>query len=143
MPTIAQVIPSEWGTAKKPWFFLSGNYWCPGRSNNVTSDNQKALGHFESEGRDSVEPVEDELRTQVASGECVAIRGKFSLQWGEGRLLQSLQEVRRMPFLLSRCPSDPKSHVCSSCNDALRASLLASDACRERCRVCASDKLET
>lgn len=40
------------------------------------ADNLKVLEHFESENRDSVEPVGDELRGQVANGECVAIRGK-------------------------------------------------------------------
>eukprot|EP00903_Cladosiphon_okamuranus_P016293 g15025.t1 len=44
----------------------------------VVADNEKALGHFESEGRDSVEPVENELRAQVAAGECVAVRDEFS-----------------------------------------------------------------
>lgn len=73
-----QVVPSEWGTAQKPWFFLTKNYWCPGSGNKtVLADNMKAMGHFESENRDSVEPVSDELKTQVTSGDCVAIRGEF------------------------------------------------------------------
>eukprot|EP00903_Cladosiphon_okamuranus_P008962 g8576.t1 len=67
------VIPSEWGTARKPWFFLTRNYWCGGKKAAVSDS--KVLEHFESEGRDSVEPVDDDLRTQVAAGECVAIRG--------------------------------------------------------------------
>lgn len=74
------MLPSEWGTAKKPWFFLTANYWCPGSgTQSVLKDNLKELEHFESEGRDSVEPVEDELRSQVAAGECVAIRGELVL----------------------------------------------------------------
>lgn len=76
MMACAQVLPSEWGTAKKPWFFLTRNYWCPGSAKTAVSDNLKTLEHFESEGRDSVEPVDDELRAQVAGGECVAIRGR-------------------------------------------------------------------
>lgn len=73
----AQVIPSEWGTARKPWFFLTKNYWCSGSSKAAVSDDtRKVLEHFESEGRDSVEPVDHELRGQVAAGECVAIRGE-------------------------------------------------------------------
>lgn len=34
------------------------------------------LSHDESEGRPSVEAVPDELRAQVAAGQCVAIRGE-------------------------------------------------------------------
>ena len=43
------------------------------------ADNQKLLEHFESENRESVEPVEEGLRAQVAAGECVAIRGELRL----------------------------------------------------------------
>jgi len=35
-----------------------------------------ALEHDESEGRPSVEAVPDDLRAQVAAGQCVAIRGE-------------------------------------------------------------------
>lgn len=42
-------------------------------------EHSKVLEHDESENRDAVEPVEDELRAQVASGECVAIRGECFL----------------------------------------------------------------
>ncbi|CAN0021601.1 unnamed protein product [Pylaiella littoralis] len=70
------VLPSEWGTAKKPYFFLTKSYWCPGSAaKSALSDNMKVLERDESEGRDSVEPVEDEVRAQVAAGKCVAIRG--------------------------------------------------------------------
>ena len=71
-----QVLPSEWGTAKKPWFFLTKNHWFPGGTKSALSDHLKVLERDESEGRDSVEPVDDDLRKQVAAGECVAIRGK-------------------------------------------------------------------
>ena len=72
-----QVLPSEWGTARKPWFLFTTSYWCPGRANRAAvAENAKLLGHFESEHRDSVEPVEEGLRTQVQAGDCVAIRGK-------------------------------------------------------------------
>lgn len=36
-----------------------------------------ALEHDESEGRTSVEAVPDDLRAQVAAGQCVAIRGGY------------------------------------------------------------------
>lgn len=39
----------------------------------------EVLGHDESEGRPSVDSVSDELRSQVAAGQCVAIRGKQGL----------------------------------------------------------------
>lgn len=35
----------------------------------------EVLGHDESEGKPSIEAVPDELRAQVAAGQCVAIRG--------------------------------------------------------------------
>ena len=41
------------------------------------SDSKKLLEHFESENRESVEPVEEGLRAQVAAGECVALRGEL------------------------------------------------------------------
>lgn len=72
----AQVLPSEWGTANKPWFFLTKRYWCPGAKSALSDDTLKVLERDESEGRDCVEPVEDDLRAQVAARECVAIRGK-------------------------------------------------------------------
>ena len=73
-----QVLPSEWGTARKPWFLFTTSYWCPGRANRAAvAENAKLLGHFESENRDSVEPVEEGLRAQVQAGDCVAIRGKI------------------------------------------------------------------
>ncbi|CAM9405596.1 unnamed protein product, partial [Scytosiphon promiscuus] len=65
-----------WGTKKKPWFFVTKNFWCPGSGNtSALADNQKVLERDESEGRDSVEAVDSDLRTQVGTGECVAIRG--------------------------------------------------------------------
>ena len=48
-----------------------------------------ALAHDESEGRPSVEAVPDELRAQVAAGQCVAIRGERGYTRGEERKLQS------------------------------------------------------
>lgn len=39
------------------------------------AESKKLLDHDESENRDSVEPVSADLRAQVDSGECVAIRG--------------------------------------------------------------------
>ena len=73
-----KVLPSEWGTAKKPWFIFTTSYWCPGRANKAAiADNAELLKRFESENRDSVEPVGENLRAQVAAGECVAIRGKL------------------------------------------------------------------
>ena len=45
-------------------------------NSSAMADNQKLLDHFESEDRDSVEPVEQSLRAQVAAGECVAMRGE-------------------------------------------------------------------
>ncbi|CAM9216529.1 unnamed protein product, partial [Ectocarpus fasciculatus] len=70
------VMPSEWGTAKKPWFFLTAKHWFPGTSTkSALADKLELLQTDESEGKVSVEPVDDELRMQVAAGECVAIRG--------------------------------------------------------------------
>ncbi|CAM9263174.1 unnamed protein product [Hapterophycus canaliculatus] len=70
------VLPSEWGTAKKPGFFMTKKHWFPhGSKTSALSYNMKALEHDESEDRDSVEAVEDVLKKQVAAGECVAIRG--------------------------------------------------------------------
>lgn len=39
------------------------------------ANSEKLLEHDESENSDSVEPVSADLRAQVASGECVALRG--------------------------------------------------------------------
>ena len=77
------MLHSEWGTAKKPWFLFTTGYWCPGRANKAAiADNTGLLMHFESENREAVEPVDEGLRAQVATGECVAIRGEFR---AEGR----------------------------------------------------------
>lgn len=63
---------------------MTKNHWFPGSIKSALSDNLKVLERDESEGRDSVEPVDVELRTQLATGECVAIRGK-SLEWYDWR----------------------------------------------------------
>ena len=47
------------------------------------------LEHDESEGRPSVEAVPDELRAQVAAGQCVAIRGERGYTRGKERKPQS------------------------------------------------------
>lgn len=39
-------------------------------------DSRSLLEHFESEGKETVEPAADELKTQISTNECVAIRGK-------------------------------------------------------------------
>lgn len=44
------------------------------------SKSSEVLGHDESEGRPSVEAVPDDLRAQVAAGQCVAIRGEGCMQ---------------------------------------------------------------
>lgn len=46
-------------------------------NSSAMSDSKKLLEHFESEKRESVEPVEEGLRAQVAAGKCVAIRGEL------------------------------------------------------------------
>lgn len=46
------------------------------KTSSAMADSKKLLEHFESENRESVEPVEEGLRAQVAAGECVAIRGE-------------------------------------------------------------------
>ena len=79
-----QVLPSEWGAAKKPWFLFTASYWCPGLANKAAiADSAELLKHFESENRNAVEPVEEGLRAQVAAGECVAIRGELRVEGGE------------------------------------------------------------
>lgn len=78
-------MPSEWGTAKKPWFFLTAKHWFPGTSTkSALADKLELLQTDESEGKVSVEPVDDELRMQVAAGECVAIRGEFRFGYNGG-----------------------------------------------------------
>lgn len=51
--------------------------------NDIDNNDREAMGrsasvlaHDESEGRPSVEAVPDDLRAQVAAGQCVAIRGE-------------------------------------------------------------------
>ncbi|CAM9298751.1 unnamed protein product, partial [Hapterophycus canaliculatus] len=70
------VLPSQWGTARKPWFIFTKSFWLSGVANReALAKSSETLGHDESEGRPSVEGVSDELRSQVAAGQCVAIRG--------------------------------------------------------------------
>ncbi|CAM9259808.1 unnamed protein product [Ectocarpus sp. 4 AP-2014] len=70
------VLPSEWGTSRKPWFIFTKSYWLSGMTNReAMAKNSELLGHDESEGRPSVEPASEELRAQVPAGQCVAIRG--------------------------------------------------------------------
>lgn len=71
-----QVVPSEWGTAKKPWFIFTCSYWCPSRASKIAMADSAELLQSESNNRNSVEPVEEKLKALVAAGECVAIRGE-------------------------------------------------------------------
>lgn len=41
------------------------------------ASNAEALNHDESENKESVEEVSDDLKAQVSSGQCVAIRGEY------------------------------------------------------------------
>lgn len=43
------------------------------------ASNAEALNHDESENKESVEGVSDDLKAQVSSGQCVAIRGEYRL----------------------------------------------------------------
>lgn len=45
----------------------------------LSDDILEVLKHDESDGRDCVEPVDDDLRAQVEAGQCVAIRGKLAV----------------------------------------------------------------
>ena len=47
--------------------------WMPHRD--AMAKSASVLEHDESEGRPSVEVVPDDLRAQIAAGQCVAIRG--------------------------------------------------------------------
>ena len=38
-----QVLPSEWGTAQKPWFIFTKNYWCPGMANRLVAREKRLL----------------------------------------------------------------------------------------------------
>lgn len=56
------------------FFFICGRFGLDDNSA-AMDENMQQLERFESDGRDSVEPVENDLKPQVANGECVAIRG--------------------------------------------------------------------
>ena len=97
-----KVLPSEWGTAKKPWFIFTTSYWCPGRANKAAiADNAELLKHFESQDRDSVEPVDGELRAQVAAGECVAIRGELGSEGRGTRGFLLITREKNGPLLIN------------------------------------------
>ena len=38
-----QVLPSEWGTAQKPWFIFTKSYWCPGIANRLVAREKRLL----------------------------------------------------------------------------------------------------
>lgn len=57
-------------------FFWTKSYWCPGAKSTLSDDTLEVLKRDESDGRDNVEPVDDNLRAQVEAGQCVTIRGK-------------------------------------------------------------------
>jgi len=71
-----QVIPSEWGTHRKPWFLLTPSFWCPRRTGRHTIEQFRSqlLQKEESNGNPNVQPVSDDLKAQIEAGDCVAIR---------------------------------------------------------------------
>jgi len=71
-----QVIPSEWGTHLKPWFLLTGSYWCPSKVGKDTIEQFRSQLAQKEESVDNpnVQPVSDDLKRQLDTGDCVAIR---------------------------------------------------------------------
>eukprot|EP00743_Colponemidia_sp_Colp-15_P004647 GILK01005008.1.p1 GENE.GILK01005008.1~~GILK01005008.1.p1 ORF type:complete len:2608 (-),score=498.63 GILK01005008.1:139-7962(-) len=65
------VIPSEFGTSLKPWFFLTPQYWCGDRS--MDYDNMHDVDENQNSHR--VEPVGENLRQLDAANRCVKIKG--------------------------------------------------------------------
>jgi ATP-binding cassette subfamily A (ABC1) protein 3 len=71
------VIPSEWGTAQPPWFFLMPTYWYPSlhssggmlASPQVLTENEK-----QEKEEDAIEPVSEELLEQIANGNGIQIK---------------------------------------------------------------------
>lgn len=66
------------------WQALSAHAPCPNVTRPCTvreamGKSASVLSHDESEGRPSVEAVPDDLRAQVAAGQCVAIRGEYGV----------------------------------------------------------------
>lgn len=101
------MIPSEWGTSNSPLFFLAKSYWFPGST--ALEDKLKYLQCFESEKRTAMEPVGDDLMSQVAAGKCVAIRGE--ILWNDALLCKLLLcvpciETHRIHFE-NHMPSPP------------------------------------
>lgn len=113
-----QVLPSEWGTAKKPWFFLTKAHWFPQGSNrSALSNNMKALERDESEDRPSVEAVDDALKKQVRAGECVAIRGESTAHVPTLRLrLMVLQREPHDAAVLAGCGRGDHGSGCNGAN---------------------------
>jgi len=71
-----QVIPSEWGTHRKPWFLLTLSYWCPAAAGRKTIEECRSqiVQNEESITNPNVQAVADDLKSQLESDDCVAIR---------------------------------------------------------------------
>mmetsp|Transcript_6325 Transcript_6325/g.7912 ORF Transcript_6325/g.7912 Transcript_6325/m.7912 type:complete len:1988 (-) Transcript_6325:343-6306(-) len=72
-----QVLPSEWGTHKKFYFLFQPSYWCPGKAGASTleSAREALISKEESVNNPNVQAVADDIKTQIESGDCVAMRG--------------------------------------------------------------------
>lgn len=68
-------------------------------------ENHNLLKSFESDNRDTVEAVEDELKSQIASKQCVAIRGECRTV--DNRMLSSGVEPTCIQFSLPWVASLP------------------------------------
>lgn len=64
------VLPSEYGTKRKPWFIFEKSFWFPSRKNyqmsNLTSSNNLSFDYEEIEPNPDLEPVAKELKGKAA-----------------------------------------------------------------------------
>ena len=99
-PTLRDMAPT---TPEGLWLTPVSNLGMPNLGmphRDAIAKSASALEHDESEGRPSVEAVPDEVRAQIAAGQCVAIRGRCGYTRSEGRKPQ--KEV------VSRCMATSK-----------------------------------
>ncbi|CAM9360676.1 unnamed protein product [Chrysoparadoxa australica] len=90
------VVPTEWGT-NRPWYFLfTRSYWFPG-SPKVGQETAEAdlLEHDETlRGNNNIEPVGEQLRRQLQSKRCVALRNLSKVyNSADGQTFKAVDEL--------------------------------------------------
>jgi len=78
------VMPSTWGTHHKPYFIFTKGYWFPARAglDSFAKNRNILVNKEESTGNANVQAVAEDLKRQIDTGDCIALRDLAKIYHG-------------------------------------------------------------